>query len=243
MQCREFEQRLNELLDERARPEADSRLSAHAARCPRCRQILAGQQMLLEGLSQLATPTLRRDFAQRVVAEVATRPAAPRVGRRWISLAACLASAAAMLLAVSLVWYARRTRPVLDRPFDTAHRSAALPRQNALAMVQSGGSQRPTAQRQRPALTGADLLLEAPRLPGHLLSYRAAIDDLGTTLPEAVERLDEVERLTPGIRPLRVSLYMIWDTLCRTIPGARVDSPPPNRGRTSLRWLEPVRLA
>jgi hypothetical protein len=245
MQCPEFERRLNDVLDERERPEADPLLSAHAAQCERCAQTLAGQEKLLMGLSWIATPALGREFARRIVAEAVTKPSSMASHRAWLSLAACLASAAVMLLAVSMVWYARRGSATFGEKSAAARQSIAITPQRGhrLAITNPGRGQRPAAGRDRPALTGGDWLLEAPRLPGHLRSYRVAIDDLTIALPEAVERLDEVERLAPGMRPLRVSLSMIWDTLCRTLPGACVDSPPPSRGRTS-RWRpEPVRVA
>jgi hypothetical protein len=245
MQCREFEQRLNDLLDERRSPQADPRLSAHAARCDRCRQLLSGQATLLLGLSQMVTPVPDRNFARRVVAEVVVKPSGVAPRRIWLSLAACLVSAAAMLLTVSLVWYARRSNTTGDGESAGARGTFAIARQrgpNLALMTKPVDGRRRAAGRDRPALTGADLLLEAPRLPEHLRSYYVAIDDLGAALPEAALRLDEVERSTPGIRPLRVSLFMIWDTLCRTIPGNRVDAPPQSRGRTSLWWLEPVRI-
>jgi hypothetical protein len=88
-------------------------------------------------------------------------------------------------------------------------------------------------------MTGADVLIGATRFPGQLRSY-----ELNFTLPEAVERFEEVERLAPGIRPLRASFSVIWDTLCRTIPGVReseADGKP--RERTSYRLIECVQIA
>jgi HAMP domain-containing protein len=244
MHCRDFEQRLNDVLDQRQRPEADPWLNAHAAQCEHCAQLLTGQRALLAGLSRAATPTLGRDFARRVVNEKAMQPSRGAARRTWLALAACLASAAAMLLALSAVWYSRQSSRALAGQSSSARDSiiTARPRARGFAMTQPSAKRRPAAAPPQAALTGGDLLLEAPRLPGRLRSYRVAIDDLTMALPEAVERLDEVERLAPGIRPLRVSLSMIWNTLCRTLPGSRVESPPPSRNRTSLWWLEPIRV-
>src|SRR5207244_7517560 len=108
MHCREFEQRLQSLLDERKAPERDPRLRDHAARCERCRQLFADQAVLLTGLSRRAAPQPRPDFARRAVL-TATAPTQRRhqARRAWLAGATALASAAAMLLAVSLAWYAR----------------------------------------------------------------------------------------------------------------------------------------
>src|SRR5436190_4347620 len=109
MHCHEFEERLNARLDDRGNPAADGRLAAHAADCEGCRQLLADHASLFAGLSRMNTSALRRDFARCVVAAAAPAmpPVAARrsVGRTWLALGADLASAAAMLLAISLVWH------------------------------------------------------------------------------------------------------------------------------------------
>jgi hypothetical protein len=230
MQCREFEERLNEVLDERGSPASDLRLKAHASRCERCESLLAGYQSLMIGLAQSCPPALGRDFDRRVLAEAQALPvigrAANRAGRSWGTLGAALASAVAMLLAVSVAWYARNSGDgTVARPFvGSGHgpNSLAFGNPGLVRQRESGGG---------PAFTGAELLIEAPRVTQHLRSYRGSFDDL---LPEAAQRFDEVERLAPGIRPLRVSLTMIWDTLCRTIPGTHVDSSPPPERPTTL---------
>src|SRR5205085_2555253 len=84
------------------------------------------------------------------------------------------------------------------------------------------------------AMGRADWLIEAPRIHDHLDS----IDNLAATLPQTVERFDEVERLAPGIRPLRASFSLIWDTLRRTIAGTSEDDVQ-LRDRTSLLQLLP----
>ena len=110
MNCEEFEQRLNDVLDRRGQPEADEQLGAHAVDCSECRTRLSGARVLLRGLARLSTPALPRDFSRRVVAEVLPRPPAGNQGasRWWLAGGVLLASAAAALLAVSLIWYARR---------------------------------------------------------------------------------------------------------------------------------------
>lgn len=241
MQCREFERRLNAMLDERRPLQSDRWLAAHAAICENCRQQLHAQQTLFVGLSRIAVPPLDRDFARQVVQQVSIHSPS-RASRRWVSAAACLAAAAVMLLAVSAVWYARQNKND-DGKSGRARPSFAVGRQRGavLAMAQPGRIS--IVRPNHPAMTGADLLLEAPRLPEHLRGYRGAMDELAGSFPEAALRLDEVERLAPGIRPLRLSLSMIWDTLCRTFPGARAESPPATREHTGLWWLEPLGLA
>src|SRR5262245_172997 len=108
MNCQEFEHRLNAILDERGDPTTDSRLLAHARYCPQCRELITGQRLLLSGVRKLTMPELGEDFSRRVMAQVVVRPAAVvSAGRAWLALGVILASAAAVLLAVSVVWYAR----------------------------------------------------------------------------------------------------------------------------------------
>jgi hypothetical protein len=227
MQCREFENRLNAVLDERRWPATDPLLAAHAMHCDECRQLLSLQAALIDGLSRRNLPPLPRDFAGRVVA-AAGRDDAPvlvarqRTSRAWLAIGAMLASAAMMLLAVSLVRIARRG----DRmAVEHGNRESALvgkgPRQpSRLAAVQPGVGRRMGALEQPGAISGADWLIEAPRLPNRLREYRGAIDELVVSLPEAASRLHEVEQVAPGIRPLRATFSTIWETLSLTIPAA-----------------------
>ena len=248
MHCHEFEKRLNVRLDERGNPAADDRLAAHAADCEGCRQLLADHASLFAGLSRMNMPALRRSFASRVVtaaAPVTTRFVAPRsTDRTWLALGAALASAAAMLLAISLVWHARHRDAGLADNANPAPSwfGGSRSRLPGLAIAQPPYGGRKSAGRNAPAMTSADFFLAAPRLPSRLSAYRGAIDELAVAFPDAARRLDEMEHLAPGIRPLRASLAMIWDTLCRTIPTTRSDpSAPPNR--TSLGWFEFTRIA
>lgn len=226
MHCPEFEDRLNEVLDHRGDPAAEERLAAHAADCAACRTRLVGARVLLRGLSKLGVPPLPRGFAGRVVAQVGERPATRRRGasRWWLAGGVLLTSAAAALLAVSLVWYARRSGDnVATRASDPpAEMRAALPRGKKL---RRGNSY---------AMTGGDLLIEAPRLPERLREYRGAIDNLAIALPRTAQQLDQMEHFAPGLRPFRLSLALLWDTLCRAIPGIRSDEPVEPRERTSL---------
>jgi hypothetical protein len=246
MQCHEFEDRLNDVLDERANPAADSRLAAHAADCDDCRGRLAGSRLLLRGLSRLTVPAPAADFASRVVARAAAPP--PVAGRPaskfWLACGVLLSSAAAALLAISIVWYARRA--------DFADFAGGNGEQKTPAVVQSPqrrprnlatiepGKNRRSGDR---AVTGGELLIEAPRVHDHLRNYRGAMDNLALALPQTAEQLNQMERVAPGIRQLRLSLALFWDTFCRTIPGARTEDPAEPRGRTSLWSLAPSAIA
>ncbi len=244
MHCSDFHRRLDTVLDDRQNPAADPILTAHAASCHSCRRYLHGQAALLAGLSRMQTPTLDASFSRRVVvlAAPAIRPArAPRRLRRisW-ALGVALSSAAATLLAISIVWYAhRRDLAVVDAnqaPPQVEGLRSRFPRIAWLAPPYFGPKSNP---RPAPKITIADVLLESPRWPSRWHGYRDALDEWAIA-----ERLEEFEQLSPAIRPLRASLAVIWDTLCRTIPIAtRNDSPSPARDGTGFFLHGPLGVA
>jgi len=227
MQCREFEDRLNELLDESRDPTADLRLRGHADDCERCRLLLARQQLLLAGLRQAVVPRLPADFSRRVVT-VAAIPeplARPRSSSRMLlAIGVLFTSAAAALLAISLAWYARSGSPI-----------AVEKTSNTSPTTLADANVRPRP-RQRNSTRGSLVISEADVIY-HL---RGGFDELS----ETVERYGEVERLAPGIRPLRLSFALLWDTLFRALPGVRDHSrPAPSTGGTSSLFVDLVRLA
>jgi hypothetical protein len=230
MQCQEFEDRLQEILDARERAAADHHLAAHAGECERCGQLLAGHEVLLATVSCLPTPSLTAGFSRRVLAAPAREvQPAPRLSlsRAWLAVGTLLAAAAAMLMAVSLVWYARRGEPVVIQQGPTEH-------------VEGLSHERP----RRPPMRGGSLavsqsswLIEAPRLPSEIgRNYRGTIDNLATSLPQTVQRLDEVERYAPGIKPLRLSFTVLIKALWRAIPGG--EDEPSGKARTTQSPLD-----
>lgn len=97
MQCEEFEERINAVLDERRRPEWDAELSLHCESCAECRKLAESYDHLLDGFYALTTPEIADDLALRVLVDLKhERPARHRFGR----VAAMMATAAALLIAV-----------------------------------------------------------------------------------------------------------------------------------------------
>lgn len=124
MKCEEFEDRLNQVLDERRRPEWDAELRLHCEGCPACRGVAGSYGVLLDGFYASATPPPPADLAIRVVDELRAQPV---VGRRASLAAALLATAAAALFLLPL-WK-------LDR---AGQRRAAPERPVALRATQPG---------------------------------------------------------------------------------------------------------
>jgi len=224
MKCNEFEERLHALLDERQRPAADRRLLVQAQACDRCRELLETQRAVDDGLRGSVLPTLSAGFSRRVIAAASTSDVRfVRKTKRpiWLAVGTLVSTAAAALMVVSLVQYARHGGPDLVRHETDSPKSMARSTGRVagkLALIEPHRRERGGESDRQ--WSSAAWLVEAPRLPEHLRSYSGAMDDLATTLPQTAQRLNEIEHFAPGIRPLRLSLSMIWDTLRRAIPGA-----------------------
>jgi hypothetical protein len=104
MQCEEFEERLNAVLDERRHPATDAELVSHGETCSDCRVLAASYTALLDCLSALASPAPPDDMAERVLAEMVAEPVKVRssmlASRRRAVASAALATAAGVLIAV-----------------------------------------------------------------------------------------------------------------------------------------------
>ena len=238
MHCHEFEQRFDALLDDREDPGADVTLAAHARQCARCEQLLAGQEMLVGAMRELPLPELPAGFASGVVAqhlaEIAPR-AAGQTRRWWVAAAVLLSSAAAALFAVSIAWQARRNDG--EQAARLNETPAKGPRGRLLggnlAVAQPGGRRRATTGSEQVGGGSSGWLIEATRLTDQV---RESMDGLPSTLPETMERINQVEQVAPGIRPLRISFALIWDTIWRAFPAGQGSGAKEPEERTGA-WL------
>lgn len=246
MKCHEFEDRLHALLDDRRSPAGDSALAAHAAGCPACGQLLHGQHVLLAGLNA-GLPPLADDFARRTLdrylADVSDAPldAVVLTGsgrsllarRAWQVAGWLLASAAALLIGISIFVASRPADNTVVTQDKKVNRTESSARPQ-LANDPSGGSGR--ARPRREAVARGRSFISRPAG-----GYGMAIADMATSLPEAVERIEEVERkYAPGIRPIRVSFAVLWEALWRSLPG--LDSPASGDREASLGLKDAGRL-
>jgi hypothetical protein len=249
MKCHEFEDRLHSLLDDRQSPEADAQLVSHAANCEPCRHLLTGQRLLLAGLRRGVAQRPSGQLAQRVVARhvVACHEAEPieavvldgsSASRRvWRVLAWVAATAAAVAIAVTIYLSSQPDQPnvAVSLPAVESVRPVgpSQPDRNPdHGIVQHDSRPRSGNGRRAPSLGAFQLL---PRG-----GYGVTLADMATSsLPEAVERMEEVERYAPGIRPIRVSFSMLWNALWRTIPGfgSSESDPQARHSRTDVRRL------
>jgi hypothetical protein len=108
MKCEEFEVHLNEILDERRRPEWDEQLRLHGEGCRGCRDLAAAYGVLFEGFFALPAPQAPADLSARVLEQLQARPL---VSPRLAVLGAIFSTAAAVLVAALLM----RGNGLLDR--------------------------------------------------------------------------------------------------------------------------------
>jgi hypothetical protein len=242
MKCIDFEDRLNELLDDRLPAQDDPQLLAHAQQCADCREMLAAELSLFRGLRILERRHSAPELGSRVLAQVA-RPEVvippippPRFHLPWMMI---LSSAALLLVAVSVgVWIANS-----DNGNSQLARPGAGGRQGSgdgLALIKPGGDGQaakphdhwqPKAAPAPATAAGPLVAQDSPSLPRTTQAadpYRLALESLSAHFPQAawpqVEAID-VEQYAPGIRPIRESFEVAIDGLLRTLPGMKDSRP------------------
>lgn len=240
MKCTDFEDRLNELLDDRRVPQDDAALQAHAESCSECREMLLAQESLFRGVALLQRRTPAPELGKRVLRELNTPVAtlAPLLSpprRSWMPL---LATAAAVLLAVGLsVWLVNRGNqdPNIAQPRDRGAHPEGLaigtpgkrvnPKQNeSLTPAPQVAIKPPTV------LSPQNLSPQTRALtPEENEQYRQAMASLATQLSTSaqwpqIENID-MEQYAPGIRPIRESFGVALEALLKTIPSGKKDSP------------------
>ncbi len=101
MQCSEFEQRLDDYLDDALSKENTQVVEAHAAHCDGCAQQMREAVALRHELRDLPVPAARADFEQRLLARVRKHYSPDPRRRQHIGFASGFATAA---VAGLLIW-------------------------------------------------------------------------------------------------------------------------------------------
>ncbi|MEX2027703.1 MAG: hypothetical protein WEH44_10380, partial [Pirellulaceae bacterium] len=218
MQCHEFEERMHTLLDERRLPQSDAHVLAHAQQCRDCRLNLRTWQLLSQNLGPDSLPLPPGGFAQRVVSQWEVRPPAYRSAGRyrpWLLAGAVATAAAVGLLALTTGQNRHQPKPrspamaAPDRPIDD--RGLATSPAADVAPDEKPVNAGSLAQEQK---SDAAAATELSRVDADSLQqYSQAFQSLASQVPQAVERLDEVEEATPGLRPVRTSFSLAIGTI------------------------------
>lgn len=219
MNCYDFEQQLQTLLDNRLPVEADPMLGAHRALCSDCAELYAGYQAMaahFAAANDFPRPQAIAGLAQRVTAEVAHAPAAQVVGNpspaavssrwnRWGSLAV----AASLLIAVGVA--------VVN-----TDQSATPTKSNKITTAENGTANRTAATNSAEAdLAGRDMWYRTGRGLASMAIATWHADESGSAL----------ESEATGNRPL---LDRAVERLRELLPDTNGNSP--NGGETG-RWL------
>lgn len=249
MLCVEFEQRMHDLLDERQPPERDELLQAHVRGCPNCRQILLAQEDLFREIGRASRPALSGGFAARVVAQARSSSAAARTTRTrrpWLLAAAVLSTAAAALVGLTIAMNLQSNAPsanAVTAP-GTENKPAQIHPATTLAVKNSPASRNVRVPRDSKTPGQPELADERALSATDVESlerYGQALQSFASQVPQAVDRLDEVEKATPGLRPVRSSFTLAIGTIRRTIPPPRKQEPPkPGKRDSGFLWAAAV---
>jgi hypothetical protein len=223
MQCEEFEDRLNAVLDERKRPEADAEVRLHCEACADCRHLAAAYARLLDGFYALSTPEPAGDIAVRVLADLHP-PASPR--RRLAVGTASLAAAAALLIAVMPLLRNDRRAPIGSLPrinLATSQQVGShaagtlealdvnqLPIVPELLALRTAG---PEAYAGLAKETGQGLAAFVLYVPG-IGGSKGIVDANGSDEPAWAVQMSE------GLKPITDSVAETVNLLLRALPGA-----------------------
>ena len=191
MQCSEFESRLQGALDERRRPEDDSRLVEHAAVCLNCARVLNAQERLFRGLHLEPQTEALAALPARAVAGAALAP--PPRKSSWLYLSAAMVALAASWLVI--------VGPTISRPLPD-------PTPNTIVAAPTGEAAAAGPQPEQTVV----LATTDPE------AYRWLLAELFEQIAAGAE-LESVDQITGSFRPLATTLNVALDTLLSTLPG------------------------
>ncbi len=230
MKCPEFEDRLQNLLDQRLVPERDELLTAHAHSCVTCREVLRAQDALFDALPRLRVQpraAWEKSVADDVVAAMLSESQPQHRAKRsrsfwdvrWLSVG-LVGLAAAVLLAFSPAWRVMTNPPARDKnPQAQFETEPGKKKRQQLAITEPKKKVRLETPRPLPPIV-PDNNPDSSGNSDLLAEYQLALQQFMATLPENVE-LNQFEEFSPGIRPLRSTIGLAIDTLRRTLPGHR----------------------
>ena len=220
MQCGEFEDRLNAVLDERQRPEWDAELHLHCETCPCCRQLAATYDRLLDGF--YARVGARRS-ARHGAACRGRIAAAARVRRRRLAIGTgMLATAASVLAVVGLLSSnairqgeqpsgAPRVARVTESPPNQASLETKLLVSDLTSLAASAGGDPYAGLAKETGQGLATVMLYVPGVGGGRGIIDAEVDRRAGEPAWAVQ-------MSEGLRPITNSVTETFNLLLRSMP-------------------------
>lgn len=231
MKCDEFEAQLDEILDERRRPEWDAQLREHSACCVRCRDLASAYGVLFEGFRSLKLPEAPADMSARVMDAYLARPRSALPAKAALpaaAAAALLSTAAAVLVAVFLSRGGHREQVALVQPptaqpqvkhlerikFDL-NQWKKVPLVGAVFVSAADGNDETDPYEQLAKETGRGLANVVLRMPG-------VAGPRGVRPPEVPYGSDGVSvwpaQMSEELRPVTESVTETFDLILDTLP-------------------------
>lgn len=207
MQCVEFEDRLNRLLDHRMSPDEDGPLADHARECEACAGLFHAQQRLFAGLRS-DSPATPVGLAERVVSQRHSEISHRKSAWRNATWGVLLASAA------SLGGLAMMTLKARDDQ-------------------QNGGQPNVAVTTPGKAVPSPGLGIGAvgvtknvdPKGEEKFDEYFVVLENIAIQISDSKEFDEMSESLEPSIKPIRSSFGLAIDALRRTLPRGREAKP------------------
>ncbi len=215
MNCDEFEDRWNEVLDARSTglPEVERLLEAHASTCEQCQATSARYERLRQAvLAWGPAPVPSADSIERL-RRLSVPPRSRRLAGRWVRFAIPLAAAAAVLILIRFAGPWRTNPPVPDRIETAPIARVAPPRPIEAALEQATSAT-------------IDLALEASapaaRIGRDVLGYDSAeveVVPIESDEPTPVATADLLQSVGERVKPISGSARHAFSFLLGPPPG------------------------
>ena len=248
MQLKKFEQRINDLLDQRIPLDSDPTLRDCAEENRQCKQLLARYEELQEGVQLLDRPTPRAGFEDRVLGQLPGTRRRRAVHRRYVLVALTLAGSVLLSITAlnSNIWDAGNQQNSLATGHqaldggvaDETMRSDVRPHSPG---VPSGGTHADVVGRPSPQVPAENIDEESqPLTPDRVasidsyLAVLASIENVASGFqlqpdqpPEAEQgtRSEWIDSVTGGFKPLAVSMNGVLRALRDTLPAINEETP------------------
>ena len=256
--CAPFEQRVQQLLDERLAPEDDAWVQSQVAHSHENQQLLSGQQLMLDGLEMSEVPELSNNFAERCVAaamdkstmhDADARPTLTSSGssRGWswrITAYAATICALLAIIAAEPLWSWLRgdpsSEPIVENPSADTNPAVPpsptpeIPNFAADDMPQTSGDSTQGSHLNQPGM-----LAPLPESIG--LDEQPTIEELFHDLRERIPPTEGEERFYALVEEVRTGLRPVTDSVGGALNALRRNIPPaPKRddGQEPQAWMK-----
>ena len=216
MQCNEFDQQLQELLDEcpdgsvcnDALPAA---LAEHTAACDECRGLLVSYRTLFAGLAIPAEPVVSHPFVERVLVEANARP--PKRSFARVAAPFAVAASVAVIISTAVLTRQNPTTAPTEAPI------AAVQQSQTPASAIAAESQQAVSQES--AVAYQNLQFEQPSVGTvlNLAGLRPVTFSAQVLETQWSQQPPWMVEVADGLKPVTESMTGTLNALLRVLPG------------------------